>query len=233
MMKCIIVEDQPPAQRILKKYIGYLGNLELVGTFTDPLQAMEFLKSEQVDLMFLDIHLPKISGIEFLKSMSLAPKVILTTAFSEFAIESYELSVVDYLLKPFSFARFVKAVNKVAEPNLQSLKSENPAIENTDLFIKVGYDFVKISTDQIDFVKADGDYTEIHSAGKRYVTQDTLKQWEEKLDREVFSRIHKSYIINRSKIQKISSNRVELGSDIVVPIGRAYKEAFEAKVLGK
>lgn len=232
-MKCIIVEDQPPAQRILKKYISDLGSLELVGTFTDPIQVMEFLKKEHVDLIFLDIHLPKISGIEFLKSTQLAPKVILTTAFSEFAIESYEHSVVDYLLKPFSFARFVKAVNKLSNSNSVDTGISKIKEESKDFFIKVGYEFVKISTDAIDFVKADGDYTEIHSSSKKHLTQDSLKQWEEKLDGLAFTRIHKSYIINLDKIEKIASGRVELKNSVKIPIGRSYKESFEAKVLGK
>ncbi|MFT5167549.1 MAG: two-component SAPR family response regulator, partial [Saprospiraceae bacterium] len=116
-MNCIIIEDQPPAQRILKKYINDIGSLNLIATFSDALQAMEFLKTEEVDLVFLDIHLPKISGIDFLKTMTNPPNVILTTAFSEYALESYEFNVVDYLLKPFSFQRFVKAVSKVSVEN--------------------------------------------------------------------------------------------------------------------
>ncbi len=109
-MNCIIIEDQPPAQRILKKYIQDIGSLHLKATFSDAIQAMEFLKTEAVDLIFLDIHLPKISGIDFLKAMQNPPHVILTTAFPDYALESYEFNVVDYLLKPFSFQRFVKAV---------------------------------------------------------------------------------------------------------------------------
>ncbi|MGB5228874.1 MAG: response regulator, partial [Eudoraea sp.] len=112
-MNCIIIEDQPPAQRILKKFIEDIGSLQLKGVFSDAIQAMEFLKTNSVDLMFLDIHLPKISGIDFLRTMPNPPFVILTTAFSDYALESYDLNVVDYLLKPFSFQRFVKAVSKI------------------------------------------------------------------------------------------------------------------------
>ncbi len=116
MIRCIIIEDQPPAQRVLKKYIEDMGTLELKATFADALQAMEFLRKESIDLIFLDIHLPKISGMDFLKVAKNAPSVILTTAFSDYALESYEYDVVDYLLKPYSFERFVQAVSKVTPP---------------------------------------------------------------------------------------------------------------------
>ena len=232
-MKCIIVEDQPPAQRILKKYIGDIGSLSLVGTFSDPLQAMEFLKTESVDLMFLDIHLPKISGIEFLKSMTISPKVILTTAFAEFALESYELSVVDYLLKPFSFARFVMAVNKVRESIPDKSSQAIPKQETDEIFIKVGYELIKIKMIDIVFIKSDGDYTEIHLDDKRHITPETLKYWNEKLGDKHFIRIHKSYLINKAKIRKIASNQVELMNDTKLPIGRTYKDSFEAIVLVK
>lgn len=232
-MNCIIVEDQPPAQRILKRYIGDIASLALVGTFSNPLEAMDFLKKEEVDLMFLDIHLPKISGMEFLKSLSNPPKVILTTAFPEFALESYELSVVDYLLKPFYFVRFVMAVNKALDA--VNSKSVLPAKEKEkdEIFIKVGYELIKCEKRSINYIKADGDYTEVYVGAKRHVTTETLKEWSKKLGSEQFIRVHKSYLINRSSIKKISSNQVELGEGIKVPIGRAYKEAFEAMILGK
>ena len=138
-MNCIIIEDQPPAQRILKKFIEDIGSLQLKGVFSDAIQAMEFLKTNSVDLMFLDIHLPKISGIDFLRTMPNPPYVILTTAFSDYALESYELNVVDYLLKPFSFQRFVKAVSKIPSTNglkhSEETHSHNPE-NRKEIFIK-------------------------------------------------------------------------------------------------
>jgi response regulator of citrate/malate metabolism len=125
MIRCIIIEDQPPAQRVLKKFIADIGNMDLKATFADALRAMDFLKTEEIDLIFLDIHLPKISGIDFLKTLHHRPNVILTTAFSDYALESYEYDVVDYLLKPFSFERFVQAVSKVPAPKSEEAKSEN------------------------------------------------------------------------------------------------------------
>ena len=134
MINCIVIEDQLPAQRILKKFIEDVGSLHLVGVYSNAILAIDTLKSSEIDLIFLDIHLPKLSGIDFLKSISNPPKVILTTAFSEYALESYELAVVDYLLKPFSFQRFIKAVSKVTESRT------HPTNLNSDIFIKSGYE---------------------------------------------------------------------------------------------
>lgn len=224
-MRCIIVEDQPPAQRILKKYISDIGSLNLVGTFSDPLEAMEYLKKEEIQLMFLDINLPKISGIEFLKSLNSRPHVILTTAYSEFALESYELAVVDYLLKPFSFSRFVAAVNKVpthSENYNQEMTNENP-----EIFIKSGFEHIRIQLLDILYIKSDGDYTEIYIGDKRYLSQESLKKWLETLADYSFIRTHKSYIINLQKIHKVAHSQVVLVDESTIPIGRAYKEAFE------
>ena len=233
-MNCIIIEDQPPAQRILKKYIQDIGSLHLKATFSDAIQAMEFLKTEAVDLIFLDIHLPKISGIDFLKAMQNPPHVILTTAFPDYALESYEFNVVDYLLKPFSFQRFVKAVAKVPVKNLGIENQE--VLENTqpfrkELFIKSGYEHIKIAVDDIDFIKSDADYTEIHTSKKKHLSSEPLRHWLETLNQNQFFRIHKSYIINTAKIIKVAGNQVYLSDQIILPIGRAYKESFIEKFL--
>ena len=229
MIHCIIIEDQPPAQRVLKKYIGDMGNMVLKATFGDALQAMDFIKAEPVDLIFLDIHLPKISGIDFLKALAHKPQVILTTAFSEYALESYEYDVVDYLLKPFSFERFVQAVSKVP-----ILKSEGTKLENKMeivsspgvIFIKSGYEHIKIDVADIRFIQSDADYTEIFTSEKKYLSQEPLRHWEEYLDPKKFVRIHRSYILNTSKIKKIIGNQVRLDESTNLPIGRAYKEQF-------
>lgn len=234
-MKCLIIEDQPPAQRILKKYIEDLGNLELRGTFSDALQAMEFLKTEPIDLLFLDIHLPKLSGIDFLKTLPQPPSVILTTAFSEYALESYDFNVVDYLLKPFSFQRFVKAVSKVTDRNQAvgpSNKIAGDPLDTTEIYIKSGYEHIKISIAEIRHITSDSDYTEIYIPGKKYLSNEPLRYWLETLPSGQFFRIHKSHIVNIARIQKIIGNHVELSGGEKVPIGRAYKEEFLKKVLG-
>lgn len=233
-MTCIIVEDQPPAQRILKKYIKDLGTLALKATFSDAIQAMNFLQAEQVDLMFLDIHLPKISGIDFLQTIAHPPKVILTTAFSEYALESYEFNVVDYLLKPFSFQRFVKAVAKVPHPQKQipiaSQQQTEVDTTPTSLFIKSGYEWVKIKMADIIYIKADADYTEIKLTDKKHLSAESLRHWEATLDSKQFVRVHKSYIVHLDKVEKVAANQIYFTNGMSVPIGRAYKEGFLERI---
>ncbi|MEH6618676.1 LytTR family DNA-binding domain-containing protein [Maribacter arcticus] len=234
MINCIIIEDQPPAQRVLKKYITDIGYLELKATFADALLAINFLKKEPIDLIFLDIHLPKISGIEFLKVLKNKPNVILTTAFSDYALESYEYDVVDYLLKPFSFERFVQAVSKVPSKIKEGISTQISIEENQFpdmIFIKSGYEHIKIEVAAIRFIQSDADYTEIITSARKYVSQEPLRYWEEYLDSKKFVRIHKSYILNISKIQKIIGNQVQFEGNINLPIGRAYKEGFMKLVL--
>jgi DNA-binding LytR/AlgR family response regulator len=231
---CIIVEDQPPAQRILKSFIEDVKSLELIGTFGEPTAVLDFLKSNRVDLIFLDIHLPKISGIDLLKIIPDSPHVILTTAFPDYALESYELNVVDYLLKPFSFQRFVQAVAKVPFVNNASgISGEEETAEGlkNEVFIKTGYDYTKIVISDIEYIKSDADYTEIVIGGKKKISSEPLRHWQELLDQNSFVRIHKSYIVNISKIQKVSGNRVYLENEEVLPIGRAYKDDFSSRFL--
>ncbi len=234
MIRCIIIEDQPPAQRVLKKFIADRGNMGLKATFADALQAMDFLKTEPIDLIFLDIHLPKISGIDFLKALHQKPYVILTTAFSDYALESYNYDVVDYLLKPFSFERFVQAVNKVpAQPSGQENQKSavNPTSSPEVLFIKSGYEHIKIDVADIRFIRSDSDYTEIITAQKKYLSQEPLRYWEEYLDSKRFIRIHRSFILNITKIKKILGNQVRLDENTNLPVGRAYKEDFMNQII--
>lgn len=233
MIRCIIIEDQPPAQRVLKRFITDIGNMDLKATFTDALQAMDFLKTEPIDLIFLDIHLPKISGIDFLKSLQQKPPVILTTAFTDYALESYEYDVVDYLLKPFSFERFVQAVSKVPVPTSKQakLQEQEENVSSEVIFIKSGYEHIRIDTADILYVRSDADYTEIFTEEKKYLSQEPLRYWEEHLGQKKFIRIHRSFLINTSKIEKIIGNRVYLVKKTTVPVGRAYKESFMRHIL--
>lgn len=234
MIRCIVIEDQPPAQRVLKKYIDDTGNMVLKAVFADALLAMDFLKTEPVDLVFLDIHLPKISGIDFLKALHQRPHVILTTAFSDYALESYEYDVVDYLLKPFSFERFVQAVSKVPSEKSKPSRYESSAEKSPSpevIFIKSGHEHIKIVVADIRFIQSDSDYTEICTSEKKYLSQEPLRYWEENLDPKKFIRIHKSYILNISKIEKIIGNQVRLDEHTKLPLGRAYKEGFMKRVI--
>lgn len=232
-MKCIIIEDQPPAQRLLKKYIEDLGTLQLMATFSDAIQAMEYLNTGSVDLIFLDIHLPKMSGIDLLKTFPNLPSVILTTAFPDYALESYEFRVVDYLLKPFSFQRFVKAVSRVPVQSAPDSPPEPARTPDThaEIFIKSGYEYIRIGTEEIVYIKSDADYTEIYLAGKKYLSSEPLKHWLETLDGARFVRVHRSYIVNVAQIVKVVGNQLYMNDQSVVPIGRAFKEDFAERFL--
>lgn len=232
-MNCIIIEDQPPAQRILKKFIQEVDTLQLDGVFSDALQAMEFLKSTPVDLLFLDIHLPKISGLDFLKTFPNPPHVILTTAFSEYALESYDLNVVDYLLKPFSFQRFLKAVAKVPVKQQDEVHMDTTATDGPPsyMYIKSGHELIKIQLEQILHIHSDSDYTEVMTPTRKYLSNEPLRYWLESLPKSNFIRVHKSYIINTDKIEKLVGNQIYLSGGARIPIGRAFKDHFLKHVL--
>lgn len=232
MINCIIIEDQAPAQRILKRYIEDVDVLHLVETFSDPITAMSFLNSRSVDLIFLDIHLPKLSGLEFLKSIVNPPKVILTTAFPDYALESYDLDVVDYLLKPFSFQRFVKAVSKVPQSTQVMTKSQQSDTQSSNsLFLKSGHEYIKIDIDQISHINSDSDYTDVYYSDKKYISSEPLKYWEETLKDYGFIRVHKSHIVNLKMVEKISRNQIHLLNKTLIPIGRTYKKMLDDRFL--
>jgi len=230
MTRCIIIEDQSPAQRILINYISEVPQLKLVETFGDALAALEFLKTNTVDLIFLDIHLPKISGIAFLKLLSPRPKIILTTAFTEYALDGYELDVIDYLLKPFSFERFYKAVSKIIYTDTKSGKEavapkETNSDQNDFIFIKTGNDFLKLEIKSIQFIKSLGDYTQVITPSGKHLVSYPLKYWSENLPTKYFCQIHKSSVVNIRHIEKISGNRVFIQREVLT-IGRTYKDNF-------
>lgn len=229
MFACIIIEDQPPAQRILKNYISKTDNLVLRGTFSNPLEARLYVKNENIDLIFLDIHLPKLSGIDFLKSIPNHPRVILTTAYGEYALESYDYNVIDYLLKPFSYQRFFKSICKLEGMTESPNELENEKSSNI-LYIKSGYEVIKISSQSIIYINSYGDYTEIYTKNKKILASESLKHWLEVLDSN-FSQVHKSYIVNERYFEKLSKNKIYLFNDYIVPLGRAYKQKFFEKNL--
>ncbi len=232
MIKCIIIEDQAPAQRLLKTYITQVDILELCGTFSNAVDALQFLNQNSVDLIFLDIHLPKISGIDFLKTLSKQPQVILTTAFSDYAIESYELNVVDYLLKPFSFQRFLKAILKLQTQNACASGSPNSIKESLSyIFIKSGYEHLKLDIKDIAYIKSESDYTEVCTQDYKHLTSYPLKYWIECLDPSKFCQVHKSYIVQINRIMKISGSQIHLNNSAIIPIGRAYKDQFVGRFI--
>lgn len=226
MLKCIVIEDQYPAQQILQKYIGDHKHVCLLKSFTDAIEAKKFLQDNSVELIFLDINLPQISGIEFLRESNNLPPTILTTASSEFALESYEYNIIDYLLKPFPLERFNQAVAKVLSIAQVSLKTEDTSTHsNDDLYIKSGHEILKLRSSEIVYIKSDGDYTKVITDSKKHLSHSSLKDWLTKLDNN-FCQVHKSYIINMDYLSKMSSSKIHLTGNHLIPIGRAYKKNF-------
>ena len=227
MLRSIIIEDQAPAQRILEKYISNTGTVVLERTFSNALEARSYLKDTRVDLVFLDVELPRISGIDFLRTEVNPPLTILTTAYSEFALECYQYNVADYLLKPFSFERFSQAIQKVntmVRP-LQQTGEPNDAQADQYVYIRASHELLRISKNDIIFIQSDSHYTEIVTTSGKHLTSDSLKEWIVKLKND-FMQVHKSYIVNTDHLKKISHNKVHLTKDQVIPIGRAFKKHF-------
>lgn len=227
-MNCLIIEDEKPAQRVLQQFIANSPGLELKATFRTAMEAQSFLSAGQADLIFLDINLPLISGIALLKGLKNPPLVILTTAYSEYALEGFELDVVDYLLKPFSFERFVKATNKAFRLFNSESKTSGEAVKNTvneQIIINVDKVLHKLSVTEIIYIASDKDYVCFHTPKRKYMFLGSLKNWADKLRVSGFCRVHKSYVVNLSHIAKVEGNTIHLpGTEL--PIGRSYRGEF-------
>ena len=233
--KCLIVDDEPPAQRIIERFIADIPSLTVIAKCKNAIEANEILLKKEVDIMFLDINMPKISGLNFLRTLTKPPTVIITTAYREFALEGYELDVIDYLKKPFSFERFFKAVNKAIDslsPSIVSpLPNDNQISEPKQQFIFVKEDKIsyKVDIDEIMYIESVGDYNKIYTEKKVYLTYQTLKKLQELLPSNHFPRIHKSYIISFNKIENITGNHVKIKGEII-PIGQSYRKEFFKQV---
>jgi DNA-binding LytR/AlgR family response regulator len=222
-ISCLIVDDEPLAQDVLNSYVKQTPQLELIGICNNAIEALEKMKLSTIDLIFLDIQMPEITGIDFLRSLKNPPMVIFTTAYQNYAIEGFELNAIDYLLKPFSQDRFNKAVRKAEE--LSKLKEEHHQREDDYIFIKSDQKLQKIYYTDIIFIEALADYVKIHTPEKRYITLQTMKNMEEKLPDKFFKRVHRSYIIALDKIKTLVGSAVEVEGQ-KIPIGKNYKEAF-------
>jgi DNA-binding LytR/AlgR family response regulator len=237
-MKCLVIDDEPIAIGILEDYIKKAPFLELAGSFRSALKALDYLQRHAVDLIFLDIKMPDLSGIQFLKSLTTQPLVIFTTAYSDYAVESYDYQVVDYLLKPIEFDRFLKAANK-AQKQHTLLLSQAPITpfsrrqsrkEGKDILIlKSGTDYHPIQQNEILYVEGAGNYVFFLTGKKKVMALMTLKDALKQLPTDRFLRIHKSYIVNIRKIDVIETDQVKIG-EINIPIGETYKKTFLAKI---
>jgi len=232
-MRCVVVDDEPLAREGLLDLIGQIEFLECVGSFSNPVELGEFLNQQQVDLIFLDIKMPLVSGIEYLRMSPSLPMVILTTAFPNYAIEGYELDVIDYLLKPISFTRFYKAVQKARK--FQSAingEAENKKDDQEDyLFVKCDQKYEKIWYDEILYVEGMQNYVQIHCAEKKFTTLLFLKNIEKSLPEDQFLRCHKSYIISLAKVDQIDGGEVVIAGSRI-PLSRSSKKEIHEKILG-
>jgi len=227
-IKCIIIEDEPAAREILERNLSQCPELEWCGSFEDAFSAQSFLDRTQVDLIFLDINLPGRSGISFLRSLINPPLVIITTANSQYAVDGFDLEVVDFLLKPFSFERFYKAVNKAKERLIP--KPVNAFIRK--ISVKADKRIYQIDLDELLYIEACGDYTTVCCTDKKVIAHETLKNWEERLKGNSFQKIHRSIIINLQKIDHIEGNMAIIGKH-KLPISEAYREQLIALLLGR
>jgi len=220
MIKCLVIEDEPLATDILVEYVKRVPFLELKGTCGDAIAALEVMQRETIDLIFLDIHLPGLKGLDFLRTLKHSPSVILTTAYHQYALEGYELSVVDYLLKPIEFKRFLEAVNKVKGPVVELRRT---------ITVQADKKTVVIPVDDIIYIEAQKEYIKIQTANSSYVTKYALTKMEEDLDSLMFMRVHRSFIVAVSKITAFTGHDVELNGKSI-PIGGNYRDEVSEKL---
>jgi len=226
-LKCIIVDDEPLAIRIIEKHIDLIQDIEIVARCENAVEAFEILQHRKVDLVFLDIQMPELTGIDFLKTMPNPPKVIITTAYREYALEGYELDVVDYLLKPISFERFLKAIQKVyrkidPDVSLHQKLVQSPSQNDEFLLVKVRNKLVKVLLKNILYIENLKDYIRIKTIEKEVITKMLISDMENTLPEKDFLRIHRSYIVSLNKIESFSPNTIDV-KDFEIPIGRSYK----------
>ena len=220
-MNCLVVDDEELARMLMDNYIARLPHLALVGLCANPLDAMPYLQAGKVDLLFLDIQMPEMTGIEFMKTLTQKPKVIFTTAYSQYALEGYELDVIDYLLKPFSFERFVQAVNKAGER--EKGQAKEPEVAKDYILVKSEHKLFRIQYQDILYIQSMREYVAFYTPQGRILSLGSLKQLEKDLPLGQFMRIHKSYIIAKGKVAALEGNLLHIGEE-KIPIGASYRE---------
>mgnify|MGYP003634963818 CR=1 FL=1 len=215
MIKCIVIDDEELARTLLKSYIEKVAFLSLLDCFDNPLKAMPLLKKEKVDVIFLDIQMPDLKGTDFAIMIGPETNIIFTTAYSEYALEGFELNALDYLLKPITFQRFLKAVNKLQSPSVVD--------ETKSITIKSGYDLYKVKLEDILYIESDSEYVNFHTTDKKIMSHQTLKSLEETLTSQNFLRVHRSYLVNTTKVTGLKGRDLLL-SEVKIPISVSYFE---------
>ena len=230
-IKCVLIDDEPLAIKVLQNYFTNFPDFEVIATFNNSLEALDFINSTPVDAVFLDINMPMMTGFELISLIENKTKVIITTAFREFAAESYDLDVLDYLVKPIPLPRFIKCINKIStEFNLKNNIKVETAKSDAHIFIKVDKKMMKINIDEILFIEGMKEYIKVVTPDKTYITHKSLTSLSEELPAERFLRIHKSYVIALNKVKSIEGNRVQIQS-YTIPIGRNYSKDVKSKIL--
>tara|TARA_B110000902_G_C14196035_1_gene545944 strand:+ start:624 stop:1340 length:717 start_codon:yes stop_codon:yes gene_type:complete len=225
-INCVIVDDEPVARNVLETFVAKIPNLELVKSCKNAMEAFEVANQQKIDIFFLDINMPDISGLSLAKSINQKAKIIFTTAYREYAVDGFNLKAVDYLLKPISFDRFLQSIHKYFEGVSfidSEIKIEKSVLKNDFIFVRSDRKMIKINFDEIQYVESLSDYIKIHSADKTITTRETISNIETKLPAKNFLRIHRSYIVNLKKINSYTNEFVEIGKN-AIPISRTYKE---------
>lgn len=225
MINCLIIDDEPFARNLLEDFIAKVPYLELKGSFASGLNALDLLKKDSIDLIFLDIQMPDINGIALLKSLHNSPKVIFTTAYAEFALDGFELNALDYLLKPFDFPRFLSAVEKYTSTSFKNNSTLHSETNVQYIFVKDGSSIVKIALSDIQCIKGLKDYVQIITSSKKLLSLQSLKQLSLNLPEHSFSRVHNSYIVGLHHIDSINRNHIRI-DEKTIPIGATYKKSF-------
>jgi two-component system LytT family response regulator len=225
-IKCIIIEDEPLAVKVLSDYILQTPFLELKGSFKDAILAPDYLRDNAIDLIFLDIHLPKLKGMAFLKTLTHSPAVIITTAYHQYAVEGFDQNVTDYLLKPFEFDRFLTAVTKVKTAQTEKQKSNESQETKDFIFLNVQKKKVKILFSEIVYIESQREYIKIVTTKKQYISKMSTHEIEDLLPANLFKRIHRSFIVSISKIESYTAEMVEVNG-VSIPIGRGYRDIIE------
>ncbi len=231
-ISCLVIDDEPVARKGLALYVQQTPFLELVATCKSALEATTIVHKQEVDLLFLDIQMPELSGIDFMKSLDQPPAVIFTTAYRDYAIEGFELSALDYLVKPISFQRFLKAANK-AQSHFEKLRQQNPEVagsKNDYFFIKSDGQFIRINLDDVLYFESEKDYVFIYTPQKRYLTLLSLKQLEKELPEDRFLRVHRSFIISLDKVELMEGNQVVIAGR-KIPVSRTLHEMIYNKLI--
>jgi DNA-binding LytR/AlgR family response regulator len=233
LIKCIIIEDERLAQDVIKSHLQKAGRFNLVGTYRNAPEAKEAMEKEEIDLLFLDIQLPGMTGLNFLRSLSDPPLVVFTTSYPEYALESYEFNVIDYLLKPISYERFSKTVDKIIDGNIfKTAAGEKKPMSREHLFIRSNSKFLRIGFSDILYIEGMKDYLKIHTTEHIIITHQTMVEMENILPPGKFIRIHKSYIISAARIKAVFGNSVDMDKALL-PIGLNYKERIMSFIAGK